>query len=234
MAYWFVVMRMSAHGNVVGTKPSLPGSFRRGRGHRMSRLSVKHFPSIEALLAALRAEVPENLFRTDPADSGYEWVTDGERVKLVPSMASTFWSPFLYRGQTRRHQPCVPGVFRGLPLVDHPLKLSQLGRGRCLLARVRLEEFLCALARHPASAFAHEIGLVTYPEAIAQHYEMQTDRIDLTQDPEIAAFFATNERLADGQWRPKATGEPGVIYRLDFPYFHRGLRSNWSSRQGPL
>ncbi len=60
--------------------------------------------------------------------------------------------------------------------------------------------------------------MTTYPVAIAQHYEIATDRIDLTQDPEVAAFFATNKRGADGIWRPIGTREHrGVIYRLAVP-----------------
>jgi hypothetical protein len=198
-------------------------------------VQIKHFHSVEAPLAVLLAEVPANPFRADHDIDDYEWAADADGVSLLPSIASAFWSPFLYRGQTQRHQPCVPGVFRGLSFVDHPQKLSRLERARCFLARVRLEEFLSALAEHPATEFAQQIRLVTYPEAIAQHYEMLTDRIDLTQDPQIAAFFATNERALDGRWRPKTKGT-GVIYRLDFPFFLRCLRARsadleWIGRQ---
>jgi hypothetical protein len=99
--------------------------------------------------------------------------------------------------------------------VTHPQVLSQLDRARCFVARVKLEEFLLGLAQHPACAYSRKIGLAMSPEAIAQHYEIATDRIDLTQDPDVAAFFATHTRDARG-WHPLATGT-GVIYRMNFP-----------------
>lgn len=111
-----------------------------------------------------------------------------KRRSYLPSLASPFWSSFLYRGQVKRHPRCIPSVFRGLQFVDHPQKLTRRERAQCFLERVRLEEFLLALADHPAVAYAREIGLKMNCEALAQHYEMATDRLDLSQDPEVAAF----------------------------------------------
>ena len=191
--------------------------------------------SIDEVLVLLKADVPENPFLVKGNQHEYMWIRDGERIKLVPSVSSQFWSPFLYRGQTKRYVPCLPGVFRGMPLLAHPQELSRRDRAKCLLFRARLEEFLSVLAKHPATEFAHEMQLVTYPEAIAQHYEIFTDRIDLSQDPEVAAFFATNERSEDGRWYPKKDGI-GVLYRLNFPRFQKALEPSpfnleWIGRQ---
>ena len=177
-------------------------------------IRTEHIGSIDELLTLLRADLSPNPFFPDLDQHDYEWLTNGERAQLVPNLAH----PFLYRGQTGRHLPCIPTAFRGLKLVDHPQKLPRAERAECLLRRVRLEEFLCLLDSHPASAFARDLPLMTYPVAIAQHYEMLTDRIDLSQDLDIAAFFATNTRDSDGRWyaMPDDT-DAGVLYRIVIP-----------------
>jgi FRG domain len=177
----------------------------------MARRS-QHFGSIDEVFALLRADTPPNSFFPDLDEHAYEWITNGDCAQLVPALAH----PFLYRGQAARYVPCFPTAFRGLTPVDHPRKLTGAERAKCLLRRVRLEEFLCVLASHPASAFARDLPLVTYPEAIAQHYEMPTDRIDLSQDLAVAAFFATNVRRGDGRWYAMQDGV-GVLYRLGIP-----------------
>ena len=194
--------------------------------------TVEHFESIDAALDRIRADIPSNPILSD-SRIDYEWVTDGSGGRLVPSLASPFWSPFLYRGQTQRHSRCIPGVFRGLQFVDHPRKLTRRERAQCFLARVQLEEFLLALGDHPAVAYARDIGLKVSREALAQHYEMSTDRLDLSQDPEVAGFFATNERTADGHWVPVNEGT-GVLYRLDISGRYRSLQSGeleWIGKQ---
>jgi hypothetical protein len=184
---------------------------------------VQNYDTIEQLLAKLRRDVPANPFLNAQRACKYIWAMDGELGRLVSSMASPFWSPYLYRGQSRRYAACVPAVFRGLPSVSHPQKLSRLDRARCFLALVRFEEFLLAMAQHPATKFATEIGLVMSAEAIAQHYEIATDRIDLSEDPEIAAFFATQKRDKAGRWRPIQGGK-GVIYRTNISQLRASLQ----------
>jgi hypothetical protein len=174
----------------------------------------QHFDSIEDVLAHLRADLPPPNHYFPRWTAEYIWATDGPGVRLVPPLSH----PYLYRGQTARNcnLPCLPGVFRGLPLIDDPRKLTILEQARCLFRRIQLEEFICALDAHPASVFARQNSLVTYPVALAQHYEMLTDRMDLSQDMRVAAFFATNSRGADGVWYPQEK-DTGVLYRLPIP-----------------
>jgi hypothetical protein len=184
-------------------------------------MRLQHFDSIEDVLAFIRSAVPENPFRS--SGGKYIWAKDGDGGRLVPPLSSPFSSPYLYRGQAERHRPCLPTVFRGLKrLVRNPQKLSRRDRAKLFLARIRLEEFLLALADHPAYVFSEEIKLLVSPEAVAQHYELATDRLDLTQDPEVAAFFATNSRSENGHWSAIPSGE-GVVYRLDATYMRRLL-----------
>lgn len=195
-------------------------------------MKSQHFESVEAVLDRIRADIPWNPFLSN-SNIAYEWAADGSEGRLVPSLASPFWSPFLYRGQVQRHSPCVPGVFRSLQFVDHPQKLTPGERARCFLARVQLEEFLLALRDHPAVAYAHDIRLKMSREALAQHYGMATDRLDLSQDPEVAGFFATNVRADDGHWVPLNRGT-GVLYRLDISGRYRALESGeleWIGKQ---
>lgn len=72
-------------------------------------------------------------------------------------------------------------------------------RVRLFVDRVRLEEFLLALCDHPALDYAEQIGLRLQPYGLAQHYEMATDQLDLTQDHNVAVFFATNRRIGN-EW----------------------------------
>lgn len=171
-----------------------------------------HWSSIDEAVAVLREGMSPPQFFQDLDEHAYQWVTNGDHAQLVPTLVQ----PFLYRGQAERHAPCLPTVFRGLTPANRPQNLTPADRARLLLHRVRLEEFLCVLDAHPASAFARDLPLITYPEAIAQHYEILTDRIDLAQDMEVAAFFATNTRDENGCWRAIGSGK-GVLYRLKIP-----------------
>lgn len=185
---------------------------------------IQHFNSIDEVLSLLKKNVVtdemRNLFRLDGIE--YLWTAEGT---LIPSITAPFVSPFLYRGQVGRYQPCLPGVFRGLTKgLVRGIGLNGLSpsdRARLFIERVRLEEFVLALFDHPASAYANEIGLRLHPIALAQHYELATDRIDLTQDHNVAAFFATNERIGN-QWVPIDKGT-GVIYRLHRSSFYKNL-----------
>ncbi len=78
------------------------------------------------------------------------------------------------------------------------------------------------LESHPTVTCASHIGLHLSRVALAQHYGIPTDHLDLTQDPEIAAFFATCTVNQDEEWRP-VSGGIGVLYRFDLTAFPRAL-----------
>jgi len=58
------------------------------------------------------------------------------------------------------------------------------------------------------------MGLHVSKKAIAQHYGIPTDLLDLTEDPKVAAFFATCTQNSENEWIPVQKGI-GVIYRLN-------------------
>lgn len=188
----------------------------------------EQFDSIADVLAHLRADTPENPLGTDSSREQYEWIDWGDEDggRIMPSLNSPFASPYLYRGQTKRHSPCLPTLYRellrDLNLVRHPYELPPERRHGHLLAQIRVVEFLSLLDQHPAVQFAREIGLHLSQIALAQHYEIPTDHLDLTADPEVAAFFATCWRDDKGQWHPVEDGE-GIVYRFDLTAFPRAL-----------
>lgn len=176
---------------------------------------VRHFRSIDEVLDLFEQDVVADQARNLYSLDGIEYLWTAEGI-LIPSITSPFASPFLYRGQTARYRPCLPSVFRGVSVNRCASSgwagLSLAERVRLIVERVRLDEFASALFEHPASGYAREIGLKLHPIALAQHYELVTDRLDLTQDHMVAAFFATNTRTKDG-WVPVDAGT-GVMYRL--------------------
>ena len=183
-------------------------------------MPIEQFSSINDVMERLRAETPTNPLGTDPNRDQHEWVNWGDEDggRIMPSLNSSFTSQYLYRGQTRRYQPCLPALYRGFPLVKHPRELREEHRDFYLLNQIRREEFFSVLQHHPAVGLAREIGLHLSFAALAQHYGIATDYLDVTQDPEVAAFFATCTACADGEWEPAANGV-GIIYRFDLTVF---------------
>jgi hypothetical protein len=180
-------------------------------------LAAHYFDSLEAVLAHFRKDSPRpNLFKYSPQNN-FEWVagSDDSKGRQAYRPAELLSSPYLYRGQYKRHHTCQPTVFRGFRRVSHPKNLPASTRAWLLLHRVRLEEFCVALKEHPACIHAADVGLEVHPHALAQHYELLTDRLDFTQDPLVAAFFASNRKDSSGRWQPlDGEAEDGVIYRL--------------------
>jgi len=141
-----------------------------------------------------------------------EWVNCGRDFspgKLIPSN----FSGGLYRGQAEICSPCCPRIYRGFPLVGRPRNLSSKYRTKFLAAQIKTMWFISLLQEHPAIHHARRLKIQIDPVAVAQHYGMSTDYLDLTQSIEVAAFFACCSECKDKIWKPKSTGQ-GVIYRL--------------------
>lgn len=187
------------------------------------------FDSIHEAMAQLVREVPPNPFGVESDRDTYEWVDfeDDDGGRIMPSWSAPFASPFLYRGQSKRFQPCVPSLYRfdgRNALVKHPQLLEQSERDLFLLRQCWLAEFKEVLETHPAVAYARKIGLHLGRDSLAQHYGILTDHLDLTADPNVAAFFATNTYDdKTGEWQPVPDGGTGIIYRFDLTAFPRVL-----------
>lgn len=121
----------------------------------------------------------------------------------------------LYRGQNTRHVPLLPSIARGLNTCD----LAQLWMGSVsdqAKVVVRLAQswwFARELSHHPIMQHAKNLEMNLDEIAMAQHYGLETGYLDLTDDFNVSAFFATCRYLEDGRWEPVDFGT-GVIYRV--------------------
>ena len=111
----------------------------------------------------------------------------GEYIYLTKGLAKNLF----YRGQTIKHVPCYPSLYR------------KLDERQQFIERIKLCEFSLLLRKSPASTFFDE-GLNSHlgngndehhsmhidDEALAQHYGIKTPYLDLTADKWVAAFFA--------------------------------------------
>ena len=112
---------------------------------------------------------------------------EGKYVYLAQGLVKNLF----YRGQTIKHNPCYPSLYRNLRKKQQFVEL------------LKLCEFSILLHKHPSSAL-FDIGLSNHlgngkdehhcmhidDEALAQHYGIKTPYLDVTADKWVAAFFA--------------------------------------------
>lgn len=100
---------------------------------------------------------------------------DRNILHLMPTSQSPFT---FYRGQSRFHDPCFPSLYRGKPSEED-----------IACNRLKICEFAQLLNTHPVF---QELGhvLMVEPIALAQHYGLKTEFLDITNSKWVAAFFA--------------------------------------------
>lgn len=134
---------------------------------------------------------------------------DGSRG-LAPARPT----PYLYRGQNRRYWSCVSSVNRGIHTRVWSLRDLEADEQMRLLARLIRANWYCEILNsHPVLEWAKSEQHSIDRMALAQHYEVPTGFIDLTESIEVALFFACCE-FHDGRWQPRTHGK-GILYRLD-------------------
>lgn len=139
-------------------------------------------------------------------DSWYGY-TEGKTWGAIPFAVSN-----LFRGQTARHFPLLPSIARGLQAVD----IDQLWRSslsdqaKLLLRLAQSWWFSRELKCHPIAKHAAGQHLDLDEIGLAQHYGIPTGYLDLTDDIDVAAFFATCHQTPNG-WEPVDQGI-GVVY----------------------
>ncbi len=105
---------------------------------------------------------------------------NGKMSALPKNLFATF-----YRGENDDYDlkyPCIPGIFRENPTDDE-----------ILINRLKIIDFSIIVKNHPKVRFAERDGMDIHYDALAQHYGLKTDLLDLTTDIAVAAFFATHE-----------------------------------------
>jgi len=140
-----------------------------------------------------------------------------------------------FRGQYEYFDDCVPTIYRIKVENSQNKKKDSIDQ---FIHRLRSSEFELLLRTHPfvKSVFNEGINLKDIGEiklkvnylGLAQHYELETDMLDFTNDKWVAAFFATNRKVGD-RYSPIDSGSYGVVYRYCPPpeYF---LRMNDDSK----
>lgn len=133
----------------------------------------------------------------------YTWVNSsraqGKAGKIVPIDLGAY----LYRGQVKRHSPCLPSIFRK--------KKSCFDE---LISLLKLAEFRLLCLTHPGVQRCIEFGLDVDSIGLAQHYGLSTNYIDLTQEIDIACYFSVAKVNDDGLYEPFKSNGQGVIYRI--------------------
>jgi len=158
------------------------------------------FDSISGVIDQIRKTDLRFPFPMTENAPDYEWIDLGDGERVIVRSRNKFNSIFVYRGQTARYQKCLPTLLRG-----------EVDGLDLVIYRAQLSEFR-NLLENPLRQVCRELGLKYDVEALAQHYGLKTLHLDVTEDLDVAAFFACCEHGEDGSWHPMTTGT-GVIYR---------------------
>lgn len=134
----------------------------------------------------------EHRSRRDASWYRYE---EGDLGGAIPFAVSK-----LYRGQNAHHTPMLPSIGRGLQSTDIE-KISQgsiADQAKIILRVAQAWWFSRELTHHPISHHAAGQHLDLDPIALAQHYGIPTGYLDLSDDFNVSAFFATCHETKDG------------------------------------
>ena len=128
-----------------------------------------------------------------------------------------------FRGQYEYHDNCCPTIFRNNKKNE---KKDNIDR---FIDRLRSSEFELLLMDHPFVKLIYNEGIVLNNHreniliplkvdylGLAQHYELETDMLDFTNDKWVAAFFATCKK-ENGNYVPMDSKGYGVFYRYSLP-----------------
>lgn len=189
----------------------------------MTSEEVKKLPTILHILDTISGE--EERLRNDPrwgpllSNIGVEdkfeiyRETPNGPCALLPT--SSCFNSF-FRGQYEYYENCCPTIYRNKDKKD---KID------LFISRLRSTEFELLLRTHPFVKLIFENGFtlnnlgkdiwvslkVDYL-GLAQHYELDTDMLDFTNNKWVAAFFAVCKK-ENGKYVPMDSDEYGVFYR---------------------
>ena len=135
----------------------------------------------DSLLRHQRTIFPGDVFQDEGRYAFVSETWNRDVVRLMPVSQTPFT---YYRGQSRFHTPCVPSLFRknnnGELPSDEDIAYN----------RIKICEFELLLATHPVFCeLSHHISV--NPVALAQHYGLTTEYLDITNSKWVAAFFAS-------------------------------------------
>lgn len=125
--------------------------------------------------------IPSSQFYDEGRYNFISDINDRSIVHLLPTSQSPF---IFYRGQSSFHEPCVSALYRKDNNGISPSEYDIAGN------RIKICEFLNLLYTHPVFC---EVGqnIQVNPIALAQHYGLATEYLDVTNSKWVAAFFAS-------------------------------------------
>jgi len=122
---------------------------------------------------------------------------------------------FLYRGQTKRHVPCFPSLFRH---IRYPAKymdqLDAADAASIVANMAKVYTLFSELRPHPVVKWAKRTRVSIEYHEVAQHHGLATALLDLSSSLEVAMFFATHEYDEHVGFSPCTEGR-GVLYIVD-------------------
>ena len=122
---------------------------------------------------------------------------------------------YLFRGQTQRHIPCFPSMYRHVRYPARHLHQFETDDAALVVANfAKTMVFLSEIQRHPVWKWANSARVGLQFSDIAQHHGIPTPLIDLSASIEVALFFATHDYDEFGGFTPRAEGR-GVLYIVD-------------------
>ena len=121
---------------------------------------------------------------------------------------------FCSEAKIRDTNHAFPSILRGLknvPHLFHELPLSD--QTDVLIKHAKICWFTRELDSHPVFEWTKKKNLFIDEMALAQHYEIHTGWVDVSQSFDVAAFFATCY-YRNSEWQPIEKGE-GIMYRVE-------------------
>ncbi len=139
---------------------------------------------------------------------------------------------FLFRGETEFHQPCKPNLSRNPHQRRFTAELVKGQEMMLLMLTHPLVQLLDIGVELDGRVYQFEMNLF----GLSQHYYNKTNLLDLTSNPQVAAFFATAiYDWATDTYSPieDDNHEPGVLY-----YYNLDINEDFGtlagSRRTPL
>lgn len=116
----------------------------------------------------------------------YFYVSDKNNrniVRLMPTSQSTYT---YFRGQSTYHKSCTPTLYRRGNKVSLPAEYE------IACSRMKVCEFTNMICMHPVFYELMQ-NIQANPIALAQHYGLNTEYLDITNSKWVAAFFASTK-----------------------------------------
>ncbi len=115
----------------------------------------------------------------------YSFVSERQNRNVVHLMPMS-QSPFrYYRGQSTYYEPCLATLFRGKKKGEEPTDEEVIAK------LIKVCEFVLLLRKHPVYYVVAQ-NIMANPVALAQHYGLSTEYLDVTNSKWVAAFFASS------------------------------------------